>query len=127
MTLPAPLRLLVSMTRLAAALAFVLAATPAPAQDHDLEPLGQDTPQTVRCGDVGFQLSPTGALRFQAWHFRSTEPVGPENSTILCGQYMGADGTPVGWICATEAYTPVGVSSATHMCEAVDKLLSGEH
>ena len=101
-------------------------ALPAWAQDHDLTPLGPDTPKSVVCGEVGFTLEPGGSLRFPGWHFRSQGPEGPEGSYIICGQFLSPEGEPVGWICASETYTPVGVASAMHMCGAVERLLSGE-
>ena len=109
-----------------AALAPVVLAPAALAQDHDLVPLGPDSPESVVCGDVAFRLDSGGTLRFPGWHFRSVEAVGPEDSFIICGQYLGDTGAPVGWICASETYTPVGVASAEHMCQAVDRLLSGQ-
>lgn len=105
---------------------WAVLAPAAPAQDHDLVPLGPDTPRSVRCGDVVFRLDSGGTLRFPGWHFRSVEAVGPEDTVIVCGQYMGDADAPVGWICATETYTPVGVATASHMCEAVERLMSGE-
>lgn len=99
----------------------VLTAAPAPA--GDLDPLGPDTPGSVMCHKVIFDLVERPSLRFSGWHFRSREPEGPEHTYIECGQHRATPDGSITWICATEVYTAAGVASGKHFCEAVEKLL----